>query len=113
MKLKIAKHYEETWAEKESEYKEKIEKQEVRSRATASGAASLLIRSRALAGADQAIASKGPGGGLAHGGVGEQEPGNHVGRGHETYVPQANVEREHFRAQDLHGLVQVLHDDEE
>ena len=35
MKMKIAKHYEETWAEKESEYKEKIEKQEVRSRATA------------------------------------------------------------------------------
>ena len=29
MKVKIAKHYEETWAEKESEYKEKIEKQEV------------------------------------------------------------------------------------
>lgn len=37
MKLKIAKHYEETWAEKESEYKEKIEKQEVRSRVTARG----------------------------------------------------------------------------
>ena len=30
MKIKIAKHYEETWAEKESEYKERIEKQEVR-----------------------------------------------------------------------------------
>ena len=37
MKVKIAKHYEETWAEKESEYKEKIEKQEVRSRVTARG----------------------------------------------------------------------------
>ena len=113
MKVKIAKHYEETWAEKESEYKEKIEKQEVRSRVTARAAALSLIRSRVLAGADQATASEGPGGGLAHGGLGEQEPGNHVGRGHETYVPQANVEREHFRAQDLHGLVQVLHDDEE